>query len=203
MISTIQTLFRQMSNFQPYEHMSGVTQLVIPVILYEQLIERLQWGISNSLEDGGLVTVRRSGHCVLAVGIYPAPDKFKGLHHVHFSDIHKSEWLEELERNLVSEGEKIGLEYHTHAILVDYPQTEHEEWKTSFRIKPSQSNKKERILGDLIIEMTKAKEICIHGYTPSEAPYLYHQPGEYGKTRQTHSLEILIPELELKYNFSL
>jgi len=107
----------------------------------------------------------------------------------------------------LSRNQKIGLEYHTHALLVEYPQTEHEEWKTARRIREQTTLNRgnlerfEKKLGDLIVEMTKDHEIFLHGYTPAKKPYLYRQSDHgFSKIRTTHSLRILVPERNISYH---
>lgn len=201
--------FRGVFGFEPYQDTTDIVQIILPADRYNLLIDRLLWGLENSLEDGGFITVTRKAYQARVVGVYPTPDEFKEFEHVHFSKIPKSKWFIELRKYLIKKGERIGFEYHTHAMLVDYPQTEHEEWKTASRVGRNSplindplidgdSYYRRSILGDLILERTKEGAICLHGYTPVGEPYKEIKNGEI-RMRETHSLIILIPELNLEY----
>lgn len=192
----------------PYEDMTEIKKIVLSGEIHKQLIERLNWGFDNSLEDGGFITIVKKEDVAIAMNFYTVPDEFKELKIVNFYNVYVSSWLKKLERKLRFSGEKIGLRYHTHALLSNYPQIEHEEWcharhnKTDFRLGITPIEKTGKKLGDLVIEMTKDKQVIFHGYTPAKEPYKY--VSSHGSmARETHSLEIIVPEMNLKYNLKL
>jgi hypothetical protein len=198
------SLFRRLTNFDPYESVMDVTQLVMSAGLYKQFLDKLEDGLGRGLESGGVLTVRSGGSSVDGVNIYSVPDEFRSLKRVRMGDAWQSEWRSELEKELVSRGERVGFEYHTHAIVTAYPQTSHEEWKTSLKLRHKHFGDKKIIsLGDIIIERIEDGNVALHGYTPASEPWIEKVTGEYARRRVTHSLEILVPQLGKRFALPL
>jgi hypothetical protein len=170
-----------------------VKKLFIPELFYDFLIDRLEWGLINSKEDGGFIATKRNSDSATVTGIYSAPDTYKELRHFHAGDIKNSEWFNELRKLLLSEKKSIGLYYHTHALLVDSHnfQLNHEEIKIENRLKDdllgdqSDYGKSTRRIGDLIIEKDISGEIFFYGFAPKK-----YEPSRKGLRNPVYSLFI-------------
>ena len=196
------SILRRLSGFSPFQDMTDVSEVYMSKTIHDRLVERLNWGLKNGLEDGGLITVSKKPK-VNVVDFYDAPDEFKSLEHFNTPKMLSSEWFERTKRNLISKGEKIGFEYHTHAILVNHDiQVEHEEGKAEYRLNSyDEQNPLRNKLGDMIIEKENNGQVYFFGFTPSERPHMINLDG-HSSVKRLHHLEIIVPDMNLKYQTS-
>lgn len=196
--------------------MRDVKQLIMTIDQYQFFVGRLYWGLERGIEDGGFLTVYRNDEISKINEIYVASDEFKNNDFVDMYNIEKSYWYNQLLNELKIKKQKLGYYYHTHPKILDYGEEIHEEAHTKRRIrilpgeesierkymkrKEREMNNAKRRLGDLVIEMLKGEKVHMHGYTPATKPY-YEKHSICGSVlRETYSLEIIVPELGLKFD---
>ena len=61
---------RRLSGFKPYQDMTDISEVYMPKLIHQRLVERLNWGLKNRLEDGGLITVAKNPKEVDIVNFY-------------------------------------------------------------------------------------------------------------------------------------
>lgn len=201
---------KRKAEFFPFEDMRNVKQLFLTPEQYQFLVDRLKWGLEREMEDGGIITVYKENNSSRINEFYIAPDEFKTNSMVDMYKVEESEWYKKLLFELIGKQQKIGLYYHTHP-LQDYGLEIHEEGCTARRtryfpiekfMEPEERKLSvaKRRLGDVIVEMLKGNKFHMHGYTPATKPYYEKHPLHGLELREVHSLEIIVPELNLKFD---
>lgn len=211
----------------PFQDMRDVKRLCLSVDQYQFFVNRLNWSMKNNKEDAGIVTVRRDGDIATLTGFYIFPDGFKTSTGVNITNVEESEWYKAAFAEMIKKKEKMGFVYHIHTTLRDGA-TVMEEYATARRTRDYPSDivwaekfmdgKSKRLsiarrrMGDLIVEgirthlipgnETEISNTFIHGYTPVTRPY-YDEPNDYHDRvmRETYSLEISVPELDLRFSY--
>ncbi len=208
-------LFKRRNKFFPFEDMRDVKLAILTPEQYKFFVSRLYWGLERGIEDGGYITVCKEGEVARVNESYPSPDEFKTDSYVDIPRVEKSDWYKNLLSELTTKQQKIGFYYHTHPSILDYGRELHEEGCTARRtreyrsdkimkkdMKPEEKNLSmaTKRLGDIIIEMLKGNIINIYGYTPATKPYYEKHPTHGLNLRETYSLKIIVPEMDLRFD---
>jgi len=207
-------LKRGNAEFFPFQDMRDVRQLILTPQQYQFFVDRLDWSLEREIEDGGLITVHRNGDSADVDEFYIAPDEFKTAYSVDIGKAERSEWYESLLVELKEKQQRMGFNYHIHSSNDKYGHRVGEEKHTARRTRDDLDDlekmfmKKEerklsiaqRRMGDIIVERLINGQILLQGYTPVTKPYSEESPYHILRQRETYSLEILVPELSLRFD---